>query len=59
VVRVWMILIGCCRFIYFMLLPWGVLTSGSVDPAASTFLFEFPFLLDLGIYLVFVVLFIR
>lgn len=54
-VRVELVLVGVCRFLYFVLLPWNIL---QLDPLGTIFLFEFPFILDFSIYSVFVQLFV-
>jgi hypothetical protein len=55
VVRLELILIGICRMLYFMLLPWD--TFG-VNVLGGYFLFELPFILDFSVYSTFIQLFI-
>lgn len=55
VVRVELILVGLCRFLYFVLLPFDTF---AVNVLGGYFLFEFPFILDFSIYSTFVQLFV-
>merc|ERR1711916_380042 len=55
VVRVELILVGICRFLYFVLLPFDVFAK---DVLGGYFLFEFPFILDFSIYSTFIQLFV-
>ncbi len=55
VVRLELILIGLCRFLYFVLLPWGTF---SINVLGGYFLFEFPFILDFSVYSTFLQLFV-
>ncbi len=55
VVRVELMLVGICRFLYFVLLPWDTFAR---NPLGGYFLFEFPFILDFSIYSTFIQLFV-
>jgi hypothetical protein len=55
VVRVELILVGLCRFLYFVLLPFDIFAPNVLG---GYFLFEFPFILDFSIYSTFIQLFV-
>merc|ERR1711991_486635 len=55
VVRVELIVVGLCRFLYFVLLPFDIFATNVLG---AYFLFEFPFILDFSIYSTFIQLFI-